>query len=37
MLTTDQIQHFRTIGFLLLEQAFDAPEIGEITREADDL
>ena len=37
MLSDQQIDHFRTFGFLLLRQLFTADEIGEIRRAADEL
>ena len=37
MLSEQQIDHFRTFGFLLLPQLFTADEIGEIRRAADEL
>lgn len=37
MLTPAQIQHFQTFGYLLLRQTFSAPEMAQITSEADAL
>ena len=37
MLSIEQINYFKTFGFLCLRQLFSAPEMAAITREADEL